>query len=93
MEDVYMGPGREVARRFFAWVLVNLLFVALSFLLMKPLDVPYDSAFTTILLQALVVGSLFTLSVIILSVKVNDEAFSRRMAASVIFHVSHLIEV
>jgi hypothetical protein len=78
-----MGSRREVARRFFAWLVVNILFVALTLLFMKPRGIPSDPALATTLLQALGVGSVFTLGVIILSSKVNDEAFSRRMAASI----------
>lgn len=87
-----MGTRREVVRRFFAWLLVNLLFVALSLLFMKPHDVSSAPASATIFLQALIVGSLFTLSVISLSAKVNDEAFSRRMAASVLFTLAILLK-
>ncbi|MCA1631069.1 MAG: hypothetical protein LC785_16410 [Acidobacteria bacterium] len=87
-----MCPRIEVARRFFAWLLANLLFVALSLLFMKPRDIPSEPASATIFLQALIVGSLFTLSIINLSAKVNDEVFSRRMAASVLFTLLILLK-
>ena len=80
-----MSRRFKVARRFFAWLLANLLFVALSVLFMRPRDIPSDPAFAIILLQALIVGALLTLSLINLSAKVSDEAFSRRTAASVLF--------
>lgn len=87
-----MGLRREVALRFFAWLLVSLLFVALTLLFMKPRDIPSDPALATLLLQALIVGSLFALGVISLSAGVNDEAFSRRMAASVLFTLLILLK-
>jgi hypothetical protein len=87
-----MSLRHELSRRFSAWLLIVLLFVALTLLFMKPRDISYDPAFSTILLQALIVGLLFTLSVINLSSKMNDEVFSRRMAASVLFTLLILLK-
>jgi hypothetical protein len=50
---------------------------------MKPRGIPADPALLTTVLQALGVAAIFTLGVLTLSSKVNDEAFSRRMMASV----------
>jgi hypothetical protein len=77
-----MTLTQNIAFRFFAWLLLNILLVAIT-LLMKPRDIPFEPGLASTLFQGLFVGSLFAFGMIYCGIKFGDEAFSRRMVASV----------
>jgi hypothetical protein len=79
-----MSIRRQVTLRFLAWLLFNLAFIAISLLFLKPHDIPIDRELVSDLIQVMFVGSLLAFGMIYCSIKYGDEAFSRRLVASII---------